>query len=82
MRHFHVVTESALEGTPLAYACPMSLTFFESLKRYVGFTDASSATLGELHPVARAHFVPIVDDFYAAIEAHPEASAAITGGAA
>jgi len=60
----------------------MSLTFFESLKQYVGFTEESSATLRRLHPLAKPFFVPIVDDFYAAIEAHPGASAAITGGAA
>lgn len=60
----------------------MPLTFFESLKQYVGFTDASSAALRELHPAARPQFAAIVDDFYAAIEAHPEARAAITGGTA
>jgi signal transduction histidine kinase len=58
------------------------VTFFESLKQYVGFTEASSATLRELHPLAQPSFVPIVDDFYAAIEAHPGARAAITGGPA
>lgn len=71
-----------MEGTPLAYAPPMPLTFFDSLKQYVGFTDASSAALRELRPAAQPHFAPIVDDFYAAIEAHPEARAAITGGGA
>jgi two-component system, NtrC family, sensor histidine kinase HydH len=60
----------------------MSLTFFESLKQYVGFTGASSAALRELHPVAQPRFTAIVGDFYAAIEAHPEARAAITGGTA
>jgi two-component system sensor histidine kinase HydH len=60
----------------------MTTTFFESLKMYVGFTAESSAALRELHPVAQPFFVPIVDDFYAAIEAHPDASAAITGGQA
>ncbi len=60
----------------------MELTFFQSLKQYVGFTDASSAALRELHPKAEPRFVAIVDDFYQAIEAHPEASAAITGGRA
>ena len=58
------------------------MTFFESLKQYVGFTAASSAALRELHPIAQPSFVPIVDDFYAAIEAHPDARAAITGGTA
>lgn len=71
-----------MQGMPFACAHPMALTFFESLKQYVGFTGASSAALRELHPVAEPRFVQIVDDFYAAIEAHPEARAAITGGAA
>jgi signal transduction histidine kinase len=58
-----------------------TLTFFENIKLYVGFTEASSAALRELHPVAEPFFAPIVDDFYAAIEAHPGARRAITGGA-
>jgi len=36
----------------------------------------------ELHPIALPFFQPIVDDFYAAIEDHPGASQAITGGQA
>lgn len=59
----------------------MSATFFGSLKRYVGFTDETSATLVRLHPIAKPHFAAIVADFYAAIEAHPDARRAITGGA-
>ena len=58
------------------------MTFFESLKQYVGFTEASSGALRALHPLAQPSFVPIVDDFYAAIEAHPGARAAIRGGPA
>jgi two-component system sensor histidine kinase HydH len=58
----------------------MSPTFFDSLKAYVGFTDASSAALRELHPLARPHFGAIIDDFYAAIEAHPGARGVISGG--
>jgi signal transduction histidine kinase len=58
------------------------LTFFENLKQYVGFTDDSTAALRELRPIAAPHFARIVDDFYAAIEAHPGARAAITGGPA
>ena len=57
-------------------------TFFEDLKSYVGFTEASSRTLRELHPLARPSFPAIVDDFYATIDAHPAASVAITGGRA
>jgi two-component system sensor histidine kinase HydH len=60
----------------------LTLTFFENIKLYVGFTEASSAALRELHPIALPFFQPIVDDFYAAIEAHPGARQAITGGQA
>ena len=59
----------------------MDLTFFESLKRYVGFDEAASTALRDVHPLVQPSFVSIVDDFYAAIEAHPEARAAIKGGA-
>jgi signal transduction histidine kinase len=60
----------------------MTPTFFENLKLYVGFDEDSCAALRELHPLAAPAFGPIVDDFYAAIEAHPGARAAITGGRA
>lgn len=45
--------QSAVQGTPLASVRVMSLTVFESLKQYVGFNEASSAALRELHPAAR-----------------------------
>ena len=57
----------------------MALSLFDSLKTYVGFTEASSAALRAFHPAAEPFFVEIVDDFYDAIEAHPDARAAITG---
>lgn len=60
----------------------MNASFFENVKSYVGFTAESSAALRELHPVAEPFFAPIVDDFYAAIEANPYARSAITGGSA
>ena len=59
-----------------------NLSFLENLKLYVGFDEASSAALREAHPIVAPHFGPIIDDFYATIEAHPGARAAITGGAA
>src|SRR5262245_59879544 len=59
-----------------------NLSFFESIKLYVGFTEQSSAVLRELQPLAAPFFTDIIDDFYAAIEAHPGASQAITGGQA
>jgi two-component system sensor histidine kinase HydH len=58
-----------------------SETFFKSLQRYVGFSEDSTAALRSFHPIAAPHFRSIIDDFYAAIEAHPGARAAITGGA-
>ena len=60
----------------------MVSTPFERMKRYVGFTDESSVALRDLHPLVRDQFAAIVDDFYAAIDAHPDARAAISGGAA
>jgi signal transduction histidine kinase len=59
-----------------------SLTFLENIKIYVGFDASSSDALREAHPLLSPHFGPIIDDFYATIEAHPGARAAITGGAA
>jgi signal transduction histidine kinase len=56
--------------------------FLDDLKRYVGFTDASAAALRGLYPLASPRFPEIVDDFYQAVVAHPDARAAITGGAA
>jgi len=76
------VIQPSDQGTPLAFTASMSVTFFDSLKQYVGFDEVSSAALREFHPIAQPAFVAIVDDFYAAIESHPEARAAITGGAA
>jgi two-component system sensor histidine kinase HydH len=55
-------------------------SYLDSLKAYVGFTDQSSAALREVLPVVRLHIERIIDDFYATIEAHPGARAAITGG--
>lgn len=55
-------------------------SYLDSLKDYVGFTDQSSAALREVLPTIRSHIGGIIDDFYATIEAHPGARAAITGG--
>jgi signal transduction histidine kinase len=59
-----------------------NLSFLDNVKIYVGFDEASSAALREAHAIVAPHFGPIIDDFYATIEAHPGARAAITGGAA
>jgi len=57
-------------------------TFRERVNAYVGFDEAATAALHEAHPFVAPHFPAIIDDFYATIEAHPDARAAITGGAA
>ena len=59
-----------------------SPSFFEDLKLYVGFTPDAAAALDELRPLATPHYPRIVDDFYGAIQEHPGARAAITGGEA
>ena len=59
-----------------------SESFLQSLKDYVGFTDRSTLVLKSFHAAATPHFTSIIDDFYATIEAHPGARAAITGGSA
>ena len=56
------------------------LTFLENVKVYVGFDDQASAALRAAHDIVAPHFAEIIDDFYATIEAHPAARAAITGG--
>lgn len=61
---------------------PRVLRFRQNVTEYVGFDDAASAALREARPLVAPHFAAIIDDFYDTIEAHPDASAAITGGAA
>jgi signal transduction histidine kinase len=57
-------------------------TFRERVTAYVGFDETATAALREAHPLVAPHFPAIIDDFYATIEAHPDARAAITGGSA
>src|ERR1700690_3963525 len=47
----------------------MGLTFFESIKQYVGFTDESSAALRAFHPSGEPFSDVIIADSSAAIEA-------------
>jgi len=56
-------------------------TFREKVMAYVGFDESSTAALREAKVLVAPHFAAIIDDFYATIEAHPDARAAITGGA-
>lgn len=68
----HVISTVLVPGT----------TFFDAIKGYVGFDARSTDLLRDLHPLAEGEFPRIIDDFYEAIQRHPGASAAITGGAA
>jgi signal transduction histidine kinase len=57
-------------------------TFRDKVTAYVGFDESSTAALREARVLVAPHFADIIDDFYATIEAHPDARAAITGGSA
>ncbi|HVT06182.1 MAG TPA: protoglobin domain-containing protein [Polyangia bacterium] len=57
-------------------------TFRDKVTAYVGFDESSTAALREARGFVAPHFGAIIDDFYATIEAHPDARAAITGGSA
>jgi len=69
-------------GAVLISIAAVDKTFRENVNAYVGFDDDASAALREAHPLVAPSFGSIIDDFYATIEAHPDARAAITGGAA
>jgi signal transduction histidine kinase len=57
-------------------------TLRDKITTYVGFDQASTQALREARALVAPHFGAIIDDFYATIEAHPDARAAITGGSA
>ena len=60
----------------------MHIDTYQSLRGYIGFDTHAEALLRAFEPYAQPHFKRIIDDFYAAILEHPEASQAITGGSA
>jgi signal transduction histidine kinase len=55
---------------------------FDEMKRYVAFGAADERVLSELGPLLSTDVGPIIDEFYARIEQHPDAVAVITRGAA
>jgi signal transduction histidine kinase len=55
---------------------------YQQLQRYVNWSDRDRAYVHALAPLVHAHFVQLVDDFYAEIENHPDARRVITGGEA
>jgi signal transduction histidine kinase len=57
-------------------------TFRDKVTTYVGFDERSTEALRQARVLVAPRFTAIIDDFYATIEAHPDARAAITGGSA
>jgi signal transduction histidine kinase len=55
---------------------------YQELQEYVGWTDVDAQRVRSVAALLEAHLVPLIDDFYAEIERHPEARKVITGGAA
>jgi signal transduction histidine kinase len=55
-------------------------TFFEEMKRYVGFTEEDGRLLRALGPAMEKHFPSMSERFYDQIAEHPEAGRVITGG--
>jgi len=54
---------------------------YQELQEYVGWTDADAERVKSIGPALIPTFERLIDDFYAEIEHHPEASKVITGGA-
>ena len=55
---------------------------YQDLQRYVGWTDADADNVQSVAALLDPHLGPLVEDFYAEIERHPDAARVITGGPA
>ena len=55
-------------------------TFFEEMKRYVGFTEADGHLLQSVGPKMLSSFPDMAETFYAQIARHPDAGGVFTGG--
>jgi signal transduction histidine kinase len=55
---------------------------YQELQAYVGWTDADARRVQSVASLLEPVLAPLIDDFYAEIERHPEARKVITGGAA
>src|SRR5262245_58130197 len=54
---------------------------YEELQGYVGWTAADAARVRSIATLVEPALAALVDDFYAEIQRHPDASKVITGGA-
>lgn len=55
-------------------------TFFEEMKRYVGFTEEDAHLLQTAYPLMEPYFAPMAERFYDQITRHPDAEKVFTGG--
>jgi signal transduction histidine kinase len=55
---------------------------YQDLQRYVGWADDDARRVNAVAGLLEHHLGPLVDDFYAEIERHPDAMKVITGGPA
>jgi signal transduction histidine kinase len=55
---------------------------YRELQSYVGWSDGDERRIVAIADVLEPHLPALIDDFYAEIERHPEASKVITGGPA
>jgi len=55
---------------------------YQELQQYVGWTDEDARRVQSVADALEPSLVPLIDDFYAEIDRHPEARRVITGGAA
>lgn len=53
---------------------------YESLQRYVGWTDDDASRVRSIGDMVRPAFAPLIDDFYEAIQREPQTARLITGG--
>lgn len=65
-------------GTFSSYGLGVT-SFFNGLKRYVGFGPDDSAALLALEPHAAEHLVEFAERFYHQIDAHPDARSVLSG---
>ena len=55
---------------------------YQELQRYVGWTDEDAKRVHSVATLLDIHLGPLIDDFYAEIQKHPDAVKVITGGGA
>jgi signal transduction histidine kinase len=53
---------------------------YQELQRYVGWTEEDARRVQSLAGLLGPHLAPLIEDFYAEIERHPDARKVITGG--